>query len=141
MKSKISISTLAYNSKSESFKKINPHLFNPSKLQVEVKPTERRLRQNSSGLNKTEAQYLAILEMLHDQVFSQSITLKLGNGVRYTPDFCVWSEGRMIAYEVKGFMRDDAAVKIKVAASRFPDIKFFLVWKTDGMWHQQEVRG
>jgi len=43
------------------------------------------------------------------------------------------------AYEVKGFMRDDAAVKLKVAASLYPWIKFHLVTRKKGEWIIQEV--
>lgn len=81
----------------------------------------------------------------------EGITLKLGNGVRYTPDFTAWSEedpsparmGWLQCYEVKGFMRDDAAVKIKVAAALFPFFRFYLVKqktkKQGGGWSIERV--
>jgi hypothetical protein len=51
----------------------------------------------------------------------ESVTLKLGDNCRYTPDFYVlMSDGSVTFYEVKGFWRDDARVKIKAAASKFP---------------------
>jgi hypothetical protein len=38
----------------------------------------------------------------------------------YTPDFeALRADGRIVYYEVKGFWRDDARVKIKVAASEY----------------------
>lgn len=114
-------------------------------------PAKRRLRQRSTPkLNKTEAAFELWLQQGNggSTIHSQSVTLGLGNGVRYTPDFVVAlapglvGEGREImAYEVKGFMRDDAAVKVKVAASLYPWIQFYLVTKAKGGgWQMEEVR-
>ncbi len=93
------------------------------------------LRQRTSdGLNKLERAFLGHLEAHKlGPLLTQAITLKLANGVRYTPDFVEvrYSTG-LIAYEVKGFMRDDAAVKIKVAASLYPWITFFLATRPRG---------
>jgi hypothetical protein len=131
--------TAARNSKSESFKKLNPHLFTHSQFDVKVKQPEM-LRQNKTCLNKLETEYLQILRaQFGDCVSSQSLTVKIGNGCRYTPDFIVWNSHGCFAYEVKGFMRDDAAVKIKVAAKLFPLIEFRIVWKTDGRWMEQKI--
>lgn len=109
-----------------------------------INAPKRRIRQNSAGLNKTEAAfhaYLISLTASGTPLLSQSITLKLANGVRYTPDFFKAIEADtnggecavlLHAYEVKGFMRDDAAVKLKVAAALYPWIKFNLVTKRKG---------
>lgn len=92
-----------------------------------------RLQQDGKGPNKTEA---AFVQWLREQncsqadrpILEQAVTLKLANGVRYTPDvFCPLPVPTF--YEVKGFMRDDAAVKIKVAAHLFPWFMFYLVTK------------
>lgn len=110
-----------------------------------------RIRQDHDGLNSTEAAFKAHLESVHSGatrmiIGSQNITLKLANGVRYTPDFNVTDRsGDALPefYEVKGFMRDDAAVKIKVAAALYPQFLFFLVTKRakklGGGWDVQEV--
>jgi hypothetical protein len=102
------------------------------------------LRQKAGdGLNKLERAFLghlrAICEGSGAQIYPQSITLKLANGCRFTVDF-VAAAGRLPemsmckAYEVKGFMRDDAAVKLKVAASLYPWIAFHLVTRKKGVW-------
>jgi hypothetical protein len=119
--------------------------------QAENKPMKNRIRQNSAGLNKTEA---AFEQWLKDHttapILSQKVTLSIANGCRYTVDFVVVHEHasslvsnsfvELHAYEVKGFMRDDAAVKLKVAASLYPWIKFHLVSKRKGGgWDVQEV--
>lgn len=105
-----------------------------------VKPM---LRQSAAPkLNKTEAAWGDYLRasMPGRPVLAQSITLRLANGCRYTPDFAAinWC-GAPAFYEVKGFMRDDAAVKIKVAAAQFPAWAFWLVWKSKGAWQQQRI--
>jgi hypothetical protein len=117
-------------------------------------PVKKRLRQNCAGLNKTEAAFEVQLKadakaLEIDVLPSQSITLRLGNGVRYTPDFITVEHEplddaagcaqTLRAYEVKGFMRDDAAVKLKVAASLYPWIKFHLVTKAKGKFEMQEI--
>lgn len=101
------------------------------------------IRQDRTGLNKTEAAFLEYLRAAfpHFEVLEQAVTLKLGNGVRYTPDFFVWTLCGCEAWEVKGFMRDDANVKLKVAASKYPWITFYLVrrqGKTGG-WDIQRI--
>jgi hypothetical protein len=94
-----------------------------------------RLRQaRGNTMNKTEAAFAAYLASVYPdaQVEREGITLRLANGVRYTPDFCVFNPGGdVVFYEVKGFMRDDAAVKVKVAAGKFPRASFWLVTAID----------
>lgn len=113
-----------------------------------AKPPKNRIRQNSAGLNRTEQAFKEYLENMwrgtHIKVLAQCITLKIGNGVRYTPDFCFHArddhtEQDLDAYEVKGFAREDAIVKLKVAASIYPWIKFHLVTRKKGEWQIQEV--
>lgn len=110
------------------------------------------LRQSSVGMNKTEALFFAHLRASQPGAWieREPVALKLGNGVRYNPDFLVSTletigpgkacSAQLTAYEVKGYMRDDAAVKIKVAARMYPFIRFVLVWRDgrDG-WKQQEI--
>jgi len=55
--------------------------------------------------------------------------LRLANKTFYTPDFFVITEEHMEFHETKGWMRDDANVKLKVAATRFPWFRFILVTK------------
>lgn len=112
------------------------------------------LRQSGAGMNKTEALFLAHLQATFPGAWieREPVALKLGNGVRYNPDFLVHTDlvchadgrrdqAQLTAYEVKGHMRDDAAVKIKVAASRFPFIRFVLVWRSSraGGWAMQTI--
>jgi hypothetical protein len=98
-----------------------------------------RIRQNSAGLNKTEQAFSDWLRSnltMTMVALPQAITLKLANGVRYTPDFFTIEAyngcHRLKAYETKGYMRDDASVKLKVAATLYPWIRFHLVTKRSG---------
>jgi hypothetical protein len=58
----------------------------------------------------------------------------------YRPDFVVWmADGTVQVHEVKGFMREDAAIKIKVASEMNPWFRFFVVKKEGDGWELTEV--
>lgn len=78
-------------------------------------------------MNGAESDYAALLELRKrsggdiEWYAFEAITLKLAEGLRYTPDFLVMrADGTLEIHEVKGFWEDDALVKIKVAAEKFP---------------------
>lgn len=83
-------------------------------------------RLKSGKRNKTEQAYESMLflkKVAGDILWYkfEGITLKLADDTRYTPDFIVMrNDGQIEAHEVKGYWRDDAKVKIKVAAELFP---------------------
>ena len=79
-----------------------------------------------AGMNRMEMAFALGLEVqkragdIHAWWYEEW-TFKLGADTRYTPDFMVLHKDRTLeAVEVKGFMRDDARVKLKVFAQRFP---------------------
>lgn len=83
-------------------------------------------RMKPGAQNKTE---LAYEESLRQMVLSgevawfkfEGIKLRLADSTFYTPDYAVMlSDGRIEMHEVKGFWRDDARAKIKIAAAMFP---------------------
>jgi len=90
-----------------------------------------------AGMNKTEKAYAQDLELrrLAHEIESwrfERVTLRLGKDGRttYTPDFLVIGVGgEQTFHEVKGFWRDDARVKIKVAAHQFPEYNFVAAQK------------
>lgn len=94
-------------------------------------------------MNKTEALYAERLEGMRaagEVVWFafEAVTLRLADDTRYTPDFAVLTADReWEAHEVKGawaIFRDDAKVKIKVAAAMFP-IRFYVcVPRREGGW-------
>ena len=106
-------------------------------------PMTTTLRQRTKGPNKLEAAFAAYLRGYNPGavIHEQAVTLLVANGVRYTPD--IFSPGTLSFYETKGFMRDDAAVKIKVAAGVHPWATFYLVTKIKaskgGGWNIQRI--
>jgi len=97
-------------------------------------------RMRSGEMNGTEKRYAATLDarLLAGEIawyVFESITLKLADDTRYTPDFAVMlPDGSFEFHEVKGFALEDSVVKWKVAGERFPFV-FRMIWarkKADG---------
>lgn len=105
------------------------------KTNLTLKPTT-----DEAKLNGLERQWLGVLRSVeHDWLGIQPIGLKLADNCRYHPDFVTLHDGQLTAYEVKGFMRDDAAIKLKVAARNYPFIRFVLVTRVKKQWIEKEV--
>lgn len=98
----------------------------------------------SGQMNKTEAAYAAHLESRKrdgDVLWYrfEGVKLRLADKTFFDVDFPVMRrDGTMEMHEVKGFMRDDANVKIKVAAGMYP-FKFIIVRKAKIGWNMQPV--
>jgi hypothetical protein len=77
-------------------------------------------------MNKTEEAYASALELRRaaGEIMwwaFEAVKLRLADNTFYTCDFAVMAaDGVIELHEVKGFWTDDARVKIKVAASKFP---------------------
>lgn len=105
---------------------------------IRPRPSNRRTlalgRLRTGEQNKTEAEYGRILEARKQTgeiawYAFEGITFKLAADTRYTPDFAVMlTSGEMEMHEIKGRWMDDAKVKIKVAADKFP-FRFIAVYK------------
>lgn len=102
-----------------------------------------RVHPRRDGMNKTEAAYAAYLEQLRiigdvrEWAFEPE-NLRLADRTYYRPDFrVVTEEGYVEFHEVKGFWRDDALVKIKVAAKLHP-YRFIAVTLKKGAWLERE---
>ena len=121
----------------------------PSQALHAAKPQDRMLalgRLPAGAMNKTEAAYANHLEALRRDGDVrwwkfEGVKLRLADNTFYTPDFAVMAaDGVLEMHETKGFWRDDARVKIKVAAAQFP-FRFFalkpLPKKQGGGWHQE----
>lgn len=99
----------------------------------------------SPDMNKLERRYAEHLErmrmagkILHWKAHPGS--LKLGPNLHYRPDFFVVAlDGTLEVHETKGYMRDDAQVKIRAAAEIFPWLTFRLVYFKIGRWDITEV--
>lgn len=92
-------------------------------------------------LNKTERAYLNYLRASGVKwIGVQNITLKLAHDCRLTVDFVYFDEEQLVFVDVKGFQREDALIKMKVAARLFPFWKFQIVSRIDRGWRVKDVR-
>ena len=96
-------------------------------------------------MNKLEASFADVLDSrkANGEIALwkyESIKFILADRTTYTPDFFVMlPDGRIEFYETKGFMRDDANVKLKVAASMFCMFRFYLVKYDKKQWKITKV--
>ena len=95
-------------------------------------------------MNKTETAYsehLAALVQARQLAWFlfEPFKLRLADRTFYDPDFALMQmDGTLECHDVKGGpSEEDARVKIKVAAARFP-FRFFEVRKTKGGWQKEE---
>ena len=101
----------------------------------------------AGAMNKTERSYAGRLDQMKHAgkilwFGFEAIKLRLADNTFYTPDFAVMaSDGVIELHEVKGFWTDDARVKIKVAADKFP-FRFMAMkpraLKAGGGWEVEE---
>ena len=96
-------------------------------------------------MNKTEEAYAAHLDARRHigEVLwfrFEGMKFRLADNTFYTPDFAVMvASGQIELHECKGFMEEDANVKIKVAAGQYPFV-FRIVRKAKGGgWDMREV--
>ena len=97
--------------------------------------------------NKLESQYEVDLKsrMRAGEVVwyrFEGLKLRLADNTFYTPDFAVMlANGQLECHETKGFWREDARVKIKVAAEQYP-FRFISITarakKDGGGWEVEE---
>lgn len=103
-------------------------------------------RMKAGTMNKTEAAYARLLETMKAEgkvawYKFEGMKLRLADKTFYTPDFAVMNaDGVMEMHEVKGFWRDDARAKIKIAADMYP-FRFIAVRmqskKNGGGWDRE----
>lgn len=95
---------------------------------------------NQTKMNRTEAAWFQQQSYLVRTgklaaIYYPAPKLPLADNCTYTPDFMVIeNNGAVRLDEVKGFWRDDARVKIKVAASYYPMFVFQSVEKSKSGW-------
>lgn len=103
------------------------------RFNAKQQPSARGKTTAKDGMNSLERRYADHLRnrQLAGEIFSFTFerhNLKLADKTYYKPDFEVMlPDGSIEFHEVKGFMQEDANVKIKVAADQFPQFVFRLV--------------
>lgn len=122
---------------------------------TKMKGVKSVIRQSSRQPNKTEIRFeqeylkLWIAQEQIETYDYEVVTLKIANGCRYTPDWFVEAyedrfklgRNKLQFYEIKArdMIWDDAIVKIKVAASKFPQFEFYLCAYSKTGWTIERV--
>jgi hypothetical protein len=111
-----------------------------------AKRAKGRQPSRGDGMNKLERDYAQHLELLlrAGEIAGwtfEDVKLRLAKRTWYTPDFFVVPSlsFRLEFHETKGFWRDDAKVKFKVAAEMFPTFRFLAVYRDGAGWRTEEV--
>ena len=110
----------------------------PTKLPAPAVPAYR---------SKLERRYASHLEAqqragIIRKIRYEAIRLTLAPRTTYTPDFMVeLPDGSLELHEVKGWMRDDANTKLKIAAALWGCFRFVLVRWEDGQWTTKPLLG
>lgn len=103
-----------------------------------------RARHEPGRMNSLEKQFRD--EIVHPGIMSGNIIsahfegmkLRIGEKCFYTPDWLlVWSDHIELA-ECKGHWEDDARVKIKAVADKFPCFKFTAWQRKKGVWSMED---
>ncbi len=112
----------------------------------------RGVRRSPGQMNKLEAKYADFLRarQMAGEIIEwhfEAIKLRLAPKTFYDTDFLVMnSDYEIEIHEVKGFVEDDAIVKLKVAAAKYP-FRFLMVkhdkllgwtWETIGRLAEEE---
>jgi hypothetical protein len=101
-------------------------------------------RRTPGTMNSLEKKYAERLEMqkqageILDYKF-ESVKFRLAPKTFYTPDFMVIYPDGIGFHETKGFMRDDANVKLKVVAETYQWFDFLLVEWRQKAWKFTEI--
>ncbi len=104
-------------------------------------------KEAGDGMNKTERAFydMVMVSPMIIKIRREPLNFRLAGRTWYRPDFGVWTRGqfsegdrRFTLVEIKGWMRDDAAVKIKVAAELYPEWRWLLVHRNGR--HEWNVR-
>lgn len=100
-------------------------------------------RLKAGVMNKTESNYASLLEARKKAgeilwYCFNAMNLRLADKCFYKVDFLVLTSGNELeVHEVKGFWQDDALVKIKVAAEKFP-FRFVAMQYQKKEWKERE---
>jgi hypothetical protein len=118
---------------------------------------DRGRARSGARMNKLEARFAEQLEawrMCEEIEWWQfePVKLQLAMGAGYRPDFMTFGGGfpymsdpwdprrQVVFFEVKGFMRESANVRIKVAARTYPFWRFVLVRWNRKEWQFTEIK-
>ena len=124
---------------SESYRKLNPHLFSLGDFvaQGTFSPKPRIRQSQKPLLNRTEQQYYDLLVERGHSVRKQALTLRLDPPFKsYTPDLFYLGTFGIVLVEVKGphRFREKGIAKAALAAKTYPEFRFELADWTGTKW-------
>lgn len=138
---------------SQSTRKRNPHLYATAFGGDYIPPeggeppdplpprkTRKRIRQGEKGPNKLERAALEYLKRTRMgwEFEEQAIRFRLANGLWYKPDIVCLEHHT--CFEVKGPHAFRGGFEnLKMAASVYPRLAWYLLWKENGKWCEQRV--
>lgn len=103
-----------------------------------------KVAKGDDGMNKTERAYSRVLDdrkhagEVWDWLFD-AVNWRIGDRCFYKPDFLVYLEdGSLEVHETKGFMEDDALVKIRAFLDKF-HIPLVVVRRRGGAWDYERL--
>lgn len=119
------------------------HLW-PSRMDViseQSMPAVLAPEEKEPAMNRLESAFWGCLQRApYKRVYHEPFKLRLAGRTFYRVDFAaVDANGVWSLFETKGYMRDDASVKIKVAASLYPGFVFWLVHRPKKIWTMRAV--
>lgn len=116
------------------------------RAQAFVRKPDALLGYQGERMNRLEAEYAVYLERLRMAgeiclwKFGQ-FKLRMADKTWYAPDFFVINKAGISEFhETKGFMRDDANVKLKTCAELYREFTFYLVRKVRKQWDIARVK-
>lgn len=106
------------------------------------KPKRKRKPRVAGQPNKLEAAFLEHIKARGMDAHFEAVTFRLGSDCRYTPDVFVTNATPKMFCEVKGpYKREDAMVKLRVAAKQYPCFRWLLVERDKSGWRAYEIAG
>lgn len=101
-------------------------------------PRLAKVRHVAGKMNGLEQRYANYLTALGVDWKYEPFKLRLAENTTYSPDFCYQEDdGTLTVVETKGYWRDDAIAKTKIAAAQFPWFRFMAVQWEGGAWKIQ----
>jgi hypothetical protein len=114
----------AYNARQNQYQPVM--IVEPIKKESSLKAYQALGRMKQGKMNETEKRYAGHLDLQKQsgdilEWWFEAMNLRLGDKCFYKVDFLVLTaDHELQVHEVKGFWTDDALVKIKTAADKFP---------------------
>jgi hypothetical protein len=102
-------------------------------------------RRTPGTMNRLEAKYATLLDErkgkgeVADWWF-EAVAFRIGERCFWHPDFLVMlADGTLEIHDTKGFVQDDATVKARAVAAKFPFVVYHCTWSKKGGWKWKQM--